>query len=246
MAAEQPAADQRDALACGALMSLATHRANVTAVVELINRRAQTGERMIVAIAGPPASGKTTLAGAVVERLNAAGSSTEPRRAAVLPMDGFHLDNETLQARGLLARKGAVETFDAAGFCAAIRTIVEEGGAQHLPGFNRDEDRVIPDQIRIAQETQVIVTEGNYLLLDQSPWRELHPMFAASVFVKAPIEVLRVRLLERWLDQNLSQQEAQERVTNNDLPNARHVLSRSVDADLFVEHEVHDDLVDVG
>ena len=58
-------------------MSLATHRANVTAVVELINRRAQTGERMIVAIAGPPASGKTTLAGAVVERLNAAGSSTD-------------------------------------------------------------------------------------------------------------------------------------------------------------------------
>ena len=71
-------------------------------------------------------------------------------------------------------------------------------------------------------------------------------MFAASVFVKAPIEVLRVRLLERWLDQNLSQQEAQERVTNNDLPNARHVLSRSVDADLLIEHEVHDDLVDVG
>ena len=146
-------------------MSLATHRANVTAVVELINRRAQTGERMTVAIAGPPASGKTTLAGAVVERLNAADSSTEPRRAAVLPMDGFHLDNETLQARGLLARKGAVETFDAAGFCAAIRAIVKEGGVLHLLGFNRDEDRVIPNQIRIAQETQVIVTEGNYLLL---------------------------------------------------------------------------------
>lgn len=71
-------------------------------------------------------------------------------------------------------------------------------------------------------------------------------MFAASVFVKAPIEVLRDRLLERWLDQNLSQQEAQKRVTNNDLPNALHVLSRSVYADLFVEHEVHDDLVEVG
>ena len=227
-------------------MSLATHQANVTAVVELIKRRAQAGERMIVAIAGPPASGKTTLAEAVVERLNTVGSSGEPRRAAVLPMDGFHLDNETLQARGLLARKGAVETFDATGFCATIRTIVEEGGAQHLPGFDRDEDRVIPNQIHIAEEAQVIVTEGNYLLLDQSPWRELRPMFTASVFVKAPIEVLRVRLLERWLDQNLSQQEAQKRVANNDLPNALHVLSRSVDADLFVEHEVHDDLVEVG
>ena len=227
-------------------MSLATHQANVTAVVELIKRRAQAGERMIVAIAGPPASGKTTLAEAVVERLNTVGSSGEPRRAAVLPMDGFHLDNETLQARGLLARKGAVETFDANGFCAAIRTIVEEGGAQHMPGFDRDEDRVIPNQIHIAEEAQVIVTEGNYLLLDQSPWRELRPMFAASVFVKAPIEVLRDRLLERWLDQNLSQQEAQKRVTNNDLPNALHVLSRSVYADLFVEHEVHDDLVEVG
>ena len=227
-------------------MSLATHQANVTAVVELIKRRAQAGERMIVAIAGPPASGKTTLAEAVVERLNTVGSSGGPRRAAVLPMDGFHLDNETLQARGLLARKGAVETFDANGFCAAIRTIVEEGGAQHLPGFDRDEDCVIPNQIHIAEEAQVIVTEGNYLLLDQSPWRELRPMFTASGFVKAPIEVLRVRLLERWLDQNLSQQEAQKRVANNDLPNALHVLSRSVDADLFVEHEVHDDLVEVG
>ena len=227
-------------------MSLATHRANVMAVIELINKRAQTGERMIVAIAGPPASGKTTLAEAVVERLNTAGSSGEPQRAAVLPMDGFHLDNETLQARGLMDRKGAVETFDATGFCAAIRAILEEGGVQHLPGFDRDEDRVIPNHIRIAEEAQVIVTEGNYLLLDQSPWRELRPMFAASVFVKAPIEVLRDRLLERWLDQNLSQQEAQKRVTNNDLPNALHVLSRSVYADLFVEHEVHDDLVEVG
>lgn len=227
-------------------MSLATHRANVMAVIELINKRVQTGERMIVAIAGPPASGKTTLAEAVVERLNTAGSGGEPQRAAVLPMDGFHLDNETLQARGLMDRKGAVETFDATGFCAAIRAILEEGGVQHLPGFDRDEDRVIPNQIRIAEEAQVIVTEGNYLLLDHSPWRELRPMFAASVFVKAPIEVLRDRLLERWLDQNLSQQEAQKRVTNNDLPNALHVLSRSVYADLFVEHEVHDDLVEVG
>ena len=74
--------------------------------------------RRLVALAGPPATGKSTLAGALCERLSRDGQS-----AVVVPMDGFHLDNRILEARGLLARKGAPETFDADGFIALIRRL---------------------------------------------------------------------------------------------------------------------------
>ena len=65
----------------------------------------------------------------------------------------------------------------------------------------------LPGQIRVDPSTQIIVVEGNYLLLDRSPWRDLQGFYAATVFVCAPRTVLRERLMARWNDQNLSEQE---------------------------------------
>lgn len=221
-------------------MSDAAHQAHIQSVLRLIDQRIQTGRRTVVAIAGPPASGKSTLAEAVVQQLNQQAIEAPAYQAALLPMDGYHLDNVTLDQRGLRARKGSVDTFAAAEFCAAVRAVAELGSAHDLPGFDRDSDSVVAGQIRVDPSTQIIVVEGNYLLLDRSPWRDLQAFYAATVFVCAPRTVLRERLMARWNHQNLLEQEAAAKVAINDLPNADVVLRERLAADLLIEHKTSD------
>ena len=220
-------------------MSRATHDANVERVLALIADRRHEDRRIIVAIAGPPASGKTTLAKDVVKRLKDEFGETG---AALLPMDGYHLDNDTLSNKGLLARKGAVETFDQPSYCAAIKQASLTHERLLLPSFDRDQDAVVPRSICLEPETKIVVTEGNYLLLDRTPWRDCHAYFSASVFVKAPLHVLEKRLYQRWADQGLSRDQAAQKVLGNDLPNAKLVLDESLPADLTIEHLNYDAL----
>mgnify|MGYP001085387190 CR=1 FL=1 len=96
-------------------------------IEDLRDRVLQTprqGKRRVVAIAGAPASGKSTVAAQLVASLVAAGCATR-----LVPMDGFHLDNRILEARGALARKGAPETFDAGGL---LRLVGELGAGAAL------------------------------------------------------------------------------------------------------------------
>ena len=112
-------------------MNDAAHQAHIQSVLTLIDQRIQTGRRTVVAIAGPPASGKSTLAEAVVQQLNQQAIEAPAYQAALLPMDGYHLDNVTLDQRGLRARKGSVDTFAAAEFCAAVRAVAVSAGCEH-------------------------------------------------------------------------------------------------------------------
>ena len=227
-------------------MSQTTHKAHIQSVVDLISQRLEPKCRTVIAIAGPPGSGKTTLADAVVRQLNEQSIEAPEFKATILPMDGYHRSNDELDRLGLRRRKGAVDTFDAAGFSAALEALSDDKKVHRLPGFDRRNDCVVPDRIIVEASTRIIVTEGNYLLLNRVPWRDLRALYAASVFVKAPLEVLKARLLERWRDQHLSPQEAQQKVTENDLPNAALVLQESMSADLVIEHAVHDALVQVS
>lgn len=223
-------------------MSVESHQANIAAVVDLIASRIKQDQRTVIAIAGPPASGKTTLAEAVVERLNAGSSSSDERPASLFPMDGYHLSNPELDSLGLRDRKGSCETFDASGFCDALERLCVLGTAHDLPGFDRDNDCVVPGAIRVGAHARIIVAEGNYLLLDRFPWREAQSHYTARVFVKAPLAVLSMRLQERWRAQGLTARQAEARVQLNDLPNATLVLKDSTEADLVLEHLVHDGL----
>jgi len=72
--------------------------------------------RRIIAIVGPPASGKSTLAEHLAQRM---------QNARVLPMDGFHRDNADLDRHGLRARKGAPQT--GGHLSVADETILVEG-----------------------------------------------------------------------------------------------------------------------
>lgn len=212
--------------------NLVSQQTQVGQVCHLIRQRTVEGARTIVGIAGAPASGKSTLAEAIVEELNQQADSSIPA-AALLPMDGFHLDNPILETRGLLSRKGAPETFNAYGFCEAVKQLSTATRELYLPRFDRNLELAIANAITIHPQTRVVVVEGNYLLLTSEPWSTLSEVFSATVFLNPEIEVLQERLIKRWLSHGLDLDSASEKATSNDLPNARLVLEESGPADLY-------------
>ena len=187
---------------------------------------ALSGQRKLIAIAGPPGSGKSTLADALCTSLQDAG-----RGASVVPMDGFHLDNRILKARGLLHRKGAPETFDSAGFLHLTRRIAARETVVY-PVFDRPRDIAIAGAAILSPETEYVIFEGNYLLLDHPAWDALHPLWSYTIKINTPRPTLKTRLLNRWLEAGLPHAEATARCDENDLPNAELVLSRSRPADV--------------
>jgi pantothenate kinase len=136
-------------------------------------------------------------------------------------MDGFHLPNRVLDARGLRAVKGAPETFDVEGFVLLLRRAREEPEATVLwPEFDRRRDEPTPEAIVITPRAKLVIAEGNYLLIDRPWWRELRTLLDDVWYLDAPRELLRKRLLERELAGGRSQEAAVRHVDGSDLPNA--------------------------
>jgi pantothenate kinase len=184
--------------------------------------------RLRVGIAGPPGAGKSTLAEALVARLNG-----ESDFAALVPMDGFHLDNAVLDARGLRHRKGAPETFDAVGFIHTVRRLAAEPEVA-VPVFDRTRDLSVAAARVIGPETRVVIIEGNYLLMKESPWYSLHGLWDLGVYLDVPEDDLEDRLIRRWLTHGLDYADARQRARMNDLPNARRVMARRAQAHMTV------------
>lgn len=199
----------------------------LAALLERIVRLPRRGRRCLVAIAGPPASGKSTLAAALTARLAETGAE-----AANVPMDGFHLDNRILDARGLRARKGAPETFDAAGFLSLVRRLREEEAEVYYPIFDRAQDQAIAGAGVVGGNGPWVVVEGNYLLFAAPPWNALADLWDLSVWIETPEEVVRARCIQRWLDHGHAPEEARERAEHNDLRNARRIREARLPADL--------------
>ena len=215
-------------------MTSSTLLQDTSHVCELVRSRMDGHSRLVVGIAGPPASGKSTLADAVVSHLNGADGSPGIK-AALLPMDGYHLDNSLLRSRGLLSRKGAPETFDSRGFCQAVSSLQSVKTEMFFPCFDRDLDIAIANSICVDPDVEVVVVEGNYLLLKSDPWNLLKDMFAVTVFLSPGLGILRQRLRARWIDHGLDSDTALRRVTQNDLPNAELVIARSARADIILD-----------
>ncbi|MCR9120814.1 MAG: nucleoside/nucleotide kinase family protein [Phyllobacteriaceae bacterium] len=204
---------------------------NLARVLAAVRARHVPGRRLMVAIAGPPASGKSTLAAALVDTLNeGAGAGS----AALLPMDGYHLDNRILEQRGLLPRKGAPETFDADGFCRMVALVRAAHADVVHPVFDRNADLAIAGAAIIARSVEVVVIEGNYLLLGEEPWRGAQANYDLTVFVAPAMPILSERLVERWLAHGHDRDAAIGRAHDNDLPNAGLVIEQSVGADIIL------------
>lgn len=196
---------------------------------KLLNARGDQ-DRFLVAIAGPPASGKSTLSAALSSHLN----NSHPVRSIVVPMDGFHLDNERLEELGLLHRKGAPETFDFGGFAHLLTRLRGSEQAVYYPTFDRHLDKAIAGHGVVRAEDQIILVEGNYLLLEEKPWSRLKDLFDFSMFLDTPPAVFRERLVQRWLDHDHSLEDAEARTMSNDIPNATRVGDGSRVADLRI------------
>ncbi|MEP5631613.1 MAG: AAA family ATPase [Tateyamaria sp.] len=183
-----------------------------------------TPHRRIVAIAGPPASGKSTVAEALAKRLTAQGEDT-----FVVPMDGYHLDDRLLHLDGTQNRKGAPHTFDADGFVRLI-TALQSVDPVIYPIFDRNREIAIAGAGRVPAKCTTVIVEGNYLLLQQEPWTRLLDLWSFSIALKPPMELLIERLKARWVEHD--KPDAQAWIDTNDVPNITTVLTKSAPADV--------------
>ncbi|MGZ4495579.1 MAG: nucleoside/nucleotide kinase family protein [Nocardioides sp.] len=169
--------------------------------------------RRILGLAGPPGAGKSTLASLLV------GASDEP--AALVPMDGFHLADVTLDRLGLRDRKGAPETFDAWGYAALLgRLRARPPETVYAPGFARDLEQPLAGAVAVDPSAELVVTEGNYLLLDRPEWRAVKVALDEVWFVTVEDAVRRERLVARHVASGKSPEAARAWVQRVDEANA--------------------------
>lgn len=186
--------------------------------------------RVLVGIVGEPGAGKSTLTAALAEELERAGKQT-----AIVPMDGFHLSNGELARLGRADRKGALDTFDGAGYVALLRRLREERGVVYAPAYVRGSlESSIGSAIPVAPEVRVVLTEGNYLLVDTEPWSAVRDLLDEIWFVDVDAELRRRRLYERHVANGKTPELARAFTDGSDETNARLVAATRGRADLVV------------
>ncbi|HVD88065.1 MAG TPA: nucleoside/nucleotide kinase family protein [Jatrophihabitantaceae bacterium] len=185
------------------------------------------GERRLLGVTGAPAAGKSTVASALVAALHP--------DAVLVPMDGFHLAQRELERLGRTERKGAPDTFDSAGFVALMRRLgAAAESVVYAPEFRREIEEPIAGAIPVPREVPLVVVEGNYLLLDELPWRELAPLLAETWYLD-PDESTRIsRLVARHMAFGRDEAEAIGRALGSDQRNAELILATRTKATVIV------------
>ncbi len=196
-------------------------------IASTIFKHAGSAPRFMIAIAGPPASGKSTRAEALVEVF-------PQGNAALVAMDGFHYDDAVLDRIGLRHRKGAPETFDFGGFISLLQRLRNREPNVAVPLFDRNIELSRNAAALIDSDVRFIFVEGNYLLLDEEPWRALAPLFDFTIFVDVDRAELERRLVQRWRDHDREEAAARYWIDSNDLPNVDRVLRSRRHADLVL------------
>ncbi|NDW06115.1 nucleoside/nucleotide kinase family protein [Jiella sp. 40Bstr34] len=189
------------------------------------------GGRRLIALAGPPGAGKSTLSDWLLGELDRAA----PGRAAVLPMDGFHFDDMVLEARGDRPRKGAPHTFDTGGLTTTLKRLVENPECEiAIPVFDRAIEIARAGARIIGPDVRTILVEGNYLLLDDAAWSPMRAFFDVTAFIDVPEATLRERLAARWVGYGLDEAAIHAKLEGNDFLNMRTVIANSVPADFAI------------
>jgi pantothenate kinase len=148
------------------------------------------GRRVLLGITGPPGAGKSTLARQLLGRVDGA--------ARLVGMDGFHLAQRELERLGRAERKGAPDTFDAAGYVALLRRLRDQGeDVVYAPVFERALEEPIANAVAVPRDVPLVVTEGNYLLVQEGDWAHVRPLLDEVWYVGVDDDVRRTRLVQR-------------------------------------------------
>jgi pantothenate kinase len=198
-------------------------------LVEKANQLAQSGKRRILAVAGAPGSGKTTITRAIMAGLPA-GS------VVIAPMDGFHLSNATLIKYNRRDRKGAWDTFDADGYINLLTRLKNQTEAViHAPDFDRDIDESIGSAIPVGINIPLILAEGTFLFSQNGSWPKLSPLLDQGWFVHLDSKVRQERLITRHMKHRMNLQQATDWTLGTDENNAKAVENDYKRADLSIK-----------
>ncbi|MCD0446801.1 nucleoside/nucleotide kinase family protein [Glycomyces sp. A-F 0318] len=191
------------------------------------------GGRVLIGIAGCPGAGKTTAAAWLARSLDPAG-----RRAVQVPMDGFHLANAELVRLGRRGRKGAIDTFDGAGYRALLERIAEgRDETVYAPEFDRRVEEPVAGSIAVPPEAEVVVTEGNYLLDETGPWPGVRAALTEVWYCETPEPLRLERLIARHERFGKSPEHARSWVAEVDERNAERIRAGRDRADLVIDFE---------
>ena len=200
---------------------------SLDALVDRARALADGASRALIGLTGPPGAGKSTVSAALVQAL--------APDAVLVPMDGYHLANAELVRLGRRDRKGAPDTFDGWGYVELLRRIRAQGDDPvYAPVFDRGLEEAVAGAVRVEPGTALVVTEGNYLLMDEAPWSDVRPVLDEVWYVDADPGVRLDRLIRRHIAFGKGPDEAREWVMRSDEANAR-LIERGRDrADVVV------------
>eukprot|EP00597_Dinobryon_sp_UTEXLB2267_P004012 CAMPEP_0170076718 /NCGR_PEP_ID=MMETSP0019_2-20121128/13673_1 /TAXON_ID=98059 /ORGANISM="Dinobryon sp., Strain UTEXLB2267" /LENGTH=217 /DNA_ID=CAMNT_0010288603 /DNA_START=208 /DNA_END=861 /DNA_ORIENTATION=- len=198
---------------------------------KIISLASNRGSQLLIGIAGPPGVGKSTISSQILSRLD--NEST-----IIVPMDGFHYSKETLltfsNSSEAFARRGAHWTFNGKAFVNKLQTLKATNGGL-FPSFSHGSGNPVEDAIEVvAQKHQIVIVEGNYLLLDIKPWNEIRSLLDFIFFIESDLETIKKRVYGRHFSLGYGEEVSMRRVLTNDLPNAELVLSTKHRADEII------------
>ncbi|WP_051389307.1 nucleoside/nucleotide kinase family protein [Arthrobacter sp. 35W] len=200
-------------------------------LVELVGRArtlASGGTRRILGITGAPGAGKSTVAQAIADALGS--------QVALVGMDAFHLAGQVLAAHGSLERKGAPDTFDPWGYAHLLRRLKANAEpVVYAPVFERSLEESIGCAVPVPRQVPLVITEGNYLLLDAEGWREARSQLDEVWYLDVGNDERQLRLLRRHKSFGKPHAQAQAWALGSDQRNADVVHATRGRADLIIE-----------
>lgn len=219
--------DGIEQVASSRLLAPTVARSDLAALVVRARQLAASPSRRILGLTGAPGSGKSRLAGELVDALGSA--------AVLVPMDGFHLAEAELHRLGRHDRKGAPDTFDADGFVALLRRLRESRDpAVYAPTFRRDLEEAIAGAICVPSDVPLVITEGNYLLSPDGAWAAVRGLLDEVWYLEPADDDRLDRLVRRHMEFGRDLDAANARARGNDQRNAEIIAATKAWADLIV------------
>ena len=199
-------------------------------LIQIAASLATLQSRVILGITGPPGAGKSTLGHRIVDALG-------PDKAVLVPMDGFHLANVVLLEKGLRQVKGAIETFDDAGYASLLHRIRDQksGEVIYAPTFNRDLEEPLAGSITVHADVPLVVTEGNYLLAETAAWPSARACLTESWFLDTEQDDRHNWLITRHMDYGKTAEGARHWALGSDEDNAKYIKSTAHRADRVIQ-----------